>query len=290
MKMVATEILWQVKTEKPFNIVANGKIFRETENSILTGGEDGVVRVYEMPDGKTSNIKCVRSLETKCGAIFHLRLHDVIRLMSQDLVTADSRGSVTVFCHGQIFMRTMPEKPAGIKALQIHESGLGHLYIVTGTEDGIVNCFNAFTSLWKVRLRDIVLEKSDSPRTNLAVTSVLATAISSTGCPAMDYVVVADSEKNLHFIQEGKVLLTISTPAVVKAMASGHFLHFDEASESDERLTQIALGCDDGSVWVCVDFEVQTNSRYADVGHPISHLYRLPPPKITHHVLSLIHI
>lgn len=37
------------------------------------------------------------------------------------------------------------------------------------------------------------------------------------------------------------------------------------------------MGCDDGTVWICVDFEVQTSIRFSDVGHPITDLRKLPP-------------
>lgn len=275
--MVLTEIQWEVKTDKPFISMTNGRLFQEVNNFILTGAEDGIVRVYEEPSRKVSTITSVRSLETKCGPIFHLKLHDIIRLVSQDLIAADSRGSVTLFCNGQIFMRTMPDKAAGITALQIHETLLGHLFIITGNEDGVLNCFNAFDNLWKIRLQDVVTEKIERLQNNLSVTCILATAISSSSCPAMDYIVVADSDKNLHFIQDGKVITSTSTPSIVKVMVAGHFLHFDEVADSDETLTQLALGCEDGTIWICVDFEVQTTAQYSNVGHTITHLHRLPP-------------
>ncbi|XP_039267067.1 uncharacterized protein LOC120342345 [Styela clava] len=275
--MVFTEILWEVKTCKPFISMTHGKLFQEENNFILTGAEDGVVRVYEVPGRKTSMITSVRSLETKCGPVFHLQLHDIIRLVSQDLIAADSRGSVTLFCNGQIFMRTMPDKAAGITALQIHETMLGHLFIITGNEDGVVNCFNAFDNLWRIRLHDIMSMKIERLQSTRSVTCILATAISSSSCPAMDYIVVADSDKNLHFIQDGKVVISTSAPSVVKVMVAGYFLHFDEVGNPDEKLTQLALGCEDGTVWICVDFEVQTATQYANVGHTITHLHRLPP-------------
>lgn len=275
--MVQADVLWETKVSKPFLTLTYGRLFQEDQSYILTGCEDGVIQVYEPPNQRVPEISPVRSLETKCGPIFHLRLHDIIRLKSKDLIAADSRGSVTVFCNGQIFMRTMLEKPAGICDLQIYETALGHLSIVTGNEDGVVSCFNAFNDQWKIRMQDIVSKNIECIGATVSVTCILTTAISSESCPAVDYVVVADTNKNIHFIRNGQSLLSIKTPSVVKAMCAGYFLHFDEVSDPEENLTQIALGCDDGTIWICVDFEIQTTNQFADVGHPITDLRKLPP-------------
>lgn len=55
--MITTDILWQVKTCKPFNIVAYGRVFQENFESIVTGGEEGTVHVYEIPDKKAFKAK-----------------------------------------------------------------------------------------------------------------------------------------------------------------------------------------------------------------------------------------
>ena len=49
--------------------------------------------------------QCTASYETKSGPIQALVVHDVTRLSGGDVVTADSRGVVTVFCNEHILCR-----------------------------------------------------------------------------------------------------------------------------------------------------------------------------------------
>ena len=58
------------------------------------------------------------SLETKGGPIQTLAVHDVTRLSASDLIVADSRGRVTVFCNDQILCRKAVSEHC-IECLQI---------------------------------------------------------------------------------------------------------------------------------------------------------------------------
>ena len=52
------------------------------------------------------SLQLQRSLETKCGPAFHVLVHDVTRLPPCDLLVADNRGSLVLFCDGQISKQT----------------------------------------------------------------------------------------------------------------------------------------------------------------------------------------
>lgn len=54
--MVQAEILWETKTSKPFLTLTYGKLFQEEPYFIVTGGEDGVIQVYEPPTRRTKEI------------------------------------------------------------------------------------------------------------------------------------------------------------------------------------------------------------------------------------------
>ena len=51
------------------------------------------------------------------------------------------------------------------------------------------------------------------------------------------------------------------------------------------RATQIALGCMDGCVWIMADFSVDISAPYVNIGHPITHLRRIPSKH--NHVFSV---
>ena len=50
-------------------------------------------------------LQCIASYETKGGPIQTVRVDDVTKLSASDLVVADSRGIVTIFCNEQILTR-----------------------------------------------------------------------------------------------------------------------------------------------------------------------------------------
>ena len=42
-------IQWKVMTSHKFNAFAYGKLFKQSNESIVAAGEDGIVQVYEIP-------------------------------------------------------------------------------------------------------------------------------------------------------------------------------------------------------------------------------------------------
>ncbi|XP_076819120.1 uncharacterized protein LOC143464940 [Clavelina lepadiformis] len=272
-------VLWCATIKHKFNAVAHGKVFKSPSDLIVTVGEDRIIRVYKAPENDRVDQHLVlepqRCLETKCGPATNVLLKDVTRLCPCDMIVSDTRGSVVLFCDGQILIRkcSISGKASRVSALEVQETALGHVCVVVGYDDGVVSCFNTFSQLWKIRLHDVTKETTQK---SVSVTSILAASIvSSTSVgTAEDYLLVTDSQGYLHILQEENVLRSIHVGAVVTTMSAGCFLQADDSSSS-KSLTQIALGCADGSIWISVDFNIDKSAPYAQVGHPITHLWRL---------------
>uniref|UniRef100_H2ZNQ7 Uncharacterized protein n=1 Tax=Ciona savignyi TaxID=51511 RepID=H2ZNQ7_CIOSA len=277
---LSAEVLWNTTSEHQFNSIAFGKLFASEKNTLILAGEDGVVRVYEDPSADDKwdvKLKLVRSLETKCGPALHVVLRDMTRLSPCDMIVGDTRGSVVLFCDGQILDRRgcLSGKSSRITSLQVQETALGNVNVILGRDDGEVICFNTFSQLWKLRLSDI---STQTRNTSVSVTCLLPVSMITSWANgnAEDYVLVADSQGNVHIIQDGNVLRTIEVPSSVQCMCAGNFLLHEDTSSSKKVLTQIALGCADGSIWICADFCLNSSFPYVEIGHPITHLRRIP--------------
>ena len=87
-----------------------------------------------------------------------------------------------------------------------------------------------------------------------------------------NYVLVADSNKNLHVLQNGTVVRSLEMPAVVNTMCAGYFLEGLETStplSPHSTVTsktgmqhQVALGIDDGRIFILSNFNL---TLYANV-------------------------
>ncbi|XP_078481843.1 uncharacterized protein LOC100180624 [Ciona intestinalis] len=276
---LSTDIVWTTLSEHQFNTVAYGKVFGNKGDVVILAGEDGVVRVYEKPTTtkKEITLKPVRSLETKCGPALHVLLRDLTRLSPCDMLVGDARGSVVLFCDGQILDRrgTFSGKSSRITALSAQETSLGKVNIILGRDDGEIICFNTFTQLWKLRLSDVSKQSRDAL---VSVTCLLPVSVvtSWSNGKAEDYVLVADSQSCLHVLQDGEILSSIQLPSTAHCMCAGSFLLHEDTNPNKKMLTQIALGCIDGSIWICVDFCLSNASPYTEIGHPVTQLRCVP--------------
>jgi len=63
--VLSVSLRWKVRTSQRFNAVALGKLFKETNESIVAVGEDGVVHVYTKPFDSLENEKL--SVITVCA-------------------------------------------------------------------------------------------------------------------------------------------------------------------------------------------------------------------------------
>ena len=71
------------------------------------------------------SLQPIRNFETKCGPASHVLLKDVTRLSPCDMLVADTRGAVVLFCDGQILVRkcSLSGKTSRVTALEVQETG-----------------------------------------------------------------------------------------------------------------------------------------------------------------------
>lgn len=100
-----------------------------------------------------------------------------------------------------------------------------------------------------------------------------------------NYVLVADTSKNLYFLQNGTVVYKMQVPSVVTAMTGGYFLTCGPKSQvrspaqalssprwqggTVPRLSQVALGTESGAIFVLNDFQLLP---FANVQLPVTQL------------------
>ncbi|XP_013381513.1 uncharacterized protein LOC106152470 [Lingula anatina] len=280
------DVLWNQKLPENFNIIKVGKVFRQACQSLVTGCEDGVIRIYDIAQIQRGiNVKLLHSLETKGGPIQALAVHDVTRFGATDLVVGDSRGSVTIFCQEQILSRSHVSDHS-IDCMQIQQDDTGHVAVVTGDSDGNVCALLPYSELWRIRARDHVpVPKSVSG--SYKIKSLLSLEIPS--CPGVastNYILASDSCRNLYIIQQGSVVKVIQTPCVISAMTCGKFAHVegdDTAPVPDEvgslaaskSAHQVALGGETGAIYILHNFQI-LSEEYANIELPITKLSSLP--------------
>lgn len=93
---------------------------------------------------------------------------------------------------------------------------------------------------------------------------------------------VADSQKRVHFFQNGKLVTTLRVPSVVTSMCSGYFVS-DESNEQkvsspskSQRIAfdeQVAMATKSGAVFIFSNFTVLP---YTNFSYPITQIKRLP--------------
>ena len=104
------------------------------------------------------------------------------------------------------------------------------------------------------------------------VTSLLAIKLLVTSSLVSNYVLVADSNKNLHVLQNGTVVRSLEMPSIVNTMCAGYFLEGLDVSTplSPQSVVpprsaspqQVALGLEDGRIIILHNFNLKL---YANV-------------------------
>ncbi|XP_072023306.1 uncharacterized protein [Amphiura filiformis] len=270
------ECMWKKVLTEKFNVIAVGKLFRQTTGGLVVGCEDGVIRLYHLPASSNvdAQLQLKLCLETKGGPLQSLVLDDVTKFGSTDVISGDSRGTVTIFCNGQILNR-QSVSGYSVNCLQVDKNATGNLSIVCGDSGGNLNALLPYSQVWKCQLgADSAQAATKSP----SVKCLLAATLASSSGQASNYVLAGDDCKMLHFLQQGTTVHRIQTPAVVTAMCCGQWLTKDEVDVADTRpgvVSQVALGGHDGSVYIMSNFQVHV-IQYCNVLLPITQLSRLP--------------
>lgn len=271
VKIVVQEI-FKIKTTYKFNCLRVGTAFRKDLRGLVVGGEDGIIRLYDLSaviDTKNPQIL----LETKGGPIQTMAIHDVTKFYNDDLVTGDSVGVVTVFCNQQILCRHSLAKDS-IKCLQIHKDLLGNCSIVTSDESGFICAVLPSKELWRININNLPVSKG--PFEKAVVTCLLSTELVTPTGERCSYILAADSNKRLHFVHQGEVVMTLSTPEIVTAMCTGLFIDADKLEIGQEMgnvksRSQVALGCNNGAIYILHNFTI-TEEEFGNCKYHITNL------------------
>ncbi|XP_001201630.1 uncharacterized protein LOC764949 [Strongylocentrotus purpuratus] len=283
---VEIQPLWNLQVKESFNTLLVGRTFRHSNASLLLGSEDGVVRMYQinsLTPAEISNAKPNLILETKGGPIQAMTIHNIANFGSLELITADSRGMITIFSKQQILDRRSVSDH-GLNSLQVDKDAAGNLEIVAGDLEGQVHAVVPFSNLWKLRLKPTnnrpQKDNKTQPQSAEGVSQLLAARLySSTSGIATNYILASDRAKNLHFIQQGALVLTLPAVTSIKAMCSGYFMSLPEETDIPEIKNgidhQVALGGEDGTISILSNFKI-SELQYANVHLPITQMLRLP--------------
>lgn len=288
--------LWITKLDSKFNALAIGPVFRDSDVMLVTGGEDGCVRTYNIPETISSDslarqeikLECRACLESKGGPIQTLTIHDVTRFFSNDLIVADSRGTLTVFSNGQIVSRQVVSDCA-LRCLLVEHDATGNMAIIsTDTNGGIVATLPNVI-LWRLRLGDFPRIRGLSASVKTLVSVTLPNASGS----LTDYVLASDDEGHLFVLQRGSIVMMIDTPEVITAMCVGRFVldraqsGGDNGHDSSNTPHQVALGGEQGAVYIFNNFQIYQD-EYSNAHLPICHLCALPSSEGHDRVDSLL--
>lgn len=104
------------------------------------------------------------------------------------------------------------------------------------------------------------------------MTSLLSIKLPVSPCLVSNYVLVADSNKNLYVLQNGNVVRTLDVPSTVSTMCAGYFLEgLDTNTPLSPHSTvttragtphQVALGMNDGRIFILNNFNL---TLYANI-------------------------
>jgi len=293
---------WTQKLSHPFNCIAVDSIFKYPGLSLAVAGEDGKVYIYQISSLEVtksvgssssssspgSHLKLLSEHETKGDALQAMVVHDVTKVHANDLITCDSSGLLTVFCNGQILSR-LSISDESLDCLQVSQEPDGSVAIVAGGDAGLLTGVHPSKELWRLSL---LQTPSFGPVGSSAVTCIASFDLpssSSSSSSVSTYVFVADSAHRLHVLHGGKIVLALQTPAVIRAMTIGSFVtyeetrasnnnfasHFNSALEGKGPTPQIALGCEDGAIYILENFEI-IRQPYAKCDHSINYLRAVP--------------
>ncbi|KAK7104667.1 uncharacterized protein [Littorina saxatilis] len=271
------DVLWQFRASETFNVFCVDRVLSPPTLGLILGGEDGIIRVYEMEGQPSAEPKAM--VETKGGPIQCLATHNVTRLGQVDILAADAQGTLTVVCGQQILCRQSLASHA-ITCLQVQEDGRGYLEIVSSTETGLITACQSSSQLWTINLNDHI---KVSRRCFVAVKCLLSVELPDCHGHNVQYLLAADDTCQLHLILQGQIVASFKTPAQVTAMAQGVFVPSSQLSmpaspgAGGGHYKQVALGTDTGAIYIFYNMAISAEEIVRSES-PITHLAALQMP------------
>jgi len=259
-----------------FNCILVGKLFEADQNKLLIGTTQGKIHVF-------LNGKEEESLETKGSGIVSMCIHDVTKFGWSDLIVGDSLGNTTLFSRKEILGRH--DFGVSITSICVDKATSN---IIVGDRQGCLHCFvPPFDILWNVASLD-----NHNPSLNTLRMSGEASAISTTQtatqttvessvkcCSAllvdaagnpMSALLVADGSPFLHFYNQSLRVYSLLTPARITSICCGLF----QVDDKQENRTQIALGCENGFIYLVKDYQLKP---FITVGNYITNIQSFKP-------------
>jgi len=262
--------LWEDNFGYSFNRLLACRVFRDASLSLVTANENGNVRVHNtiFKDDRICGFEKsagARSYETKGGPIHSLLVHNITKFNSEDVLVGDSNGTLSIITNGQILNRRSL-CTGNITAIVIDTDSVGNMSIVMGSSCGTVVAVTPYDVLWKCRLSEVLKQDEQANSENrVSITAVHRYHLQSSTSDA-SYVMVADSEKRVHLVQNGRLVMTIPVASVVTSMCSGYFIN-DGGVKGDD---QVMLATKSGALFVFTNsFNVLL---YANLSYPITNV------------------
>ncbi|KAL1925391.1 uncharacterized protein VTP21DRAFT_274 [Calcarisporiella thermophila] len=266
IEIIPKKIWW--KKYDFINSLTIGSPFGLEDEYIIVGNEGGRVSLVS-PNIRNTPISDV-TLETKGGPIQSLMLQDLTGFKQLDLVSGDSYGNVTLFSRSQILSRDFVGSP--VTCLEKYCDTAGEFEIIVGDASGKLTSFRLHEQNWKLNLVEqstsIISSGLDSNRMDPAIRCMLYTILPDKFGVETSYLLVCDGTPFVHFIQNGSRVLSIKLPSVINTMCRGNFTR----TPVNEKYYQVALGGDDGTVYILDSHERTKVFPYFQLEHPITNL------------------
>ncbi|XP_046571104.1 LOW QUALITY PROTEIN: uncharacterized protein LOC124279337 [Haliotis rubra] len=281
--------LWELNCKESFNVICVGSLFRQNGMAVVTGGEDAIVRCYNLtPSGSLAAQVPQVTLETKSGPIQTMVIHDMTKFYNNDLIVADSLGSLTVICNQQILSR-QNVSPCSINTLQVYHDTAGTSSVVMCNDSGLVSAVLPSSEQWRVDLNSSQSVPVSSV-SHLVVTSLLTAELVDQHGRECNYVLVADNAGHIFILNQGVVVMVLTAPAPVTAMCKGRFVAADKLDLSSpgkdapplpavtsKHCHQVALGTQTGAIYLLHSFTI-TVDEFANAQSKVSNMTTLNRP------------
>ncbi|XP_065662279.1 uncharacterized protein LOC100213574 isoform X4 [Hydra vulgaris] len=265
--------LWQEKFNYDFNVLIADTVFKEKTICIITGCDNGIVRVHRplnednILHGFDKEGQC---FETKGGPIQTLLSANVTRFNFNDVLVCDTNGVFTIMTNGQILNRRLICLSKITTQILLRDSA-DSISIVTGSSCGTLLAVSPYEIIWKCRVPELL--KHESQRTTTSITCLHCLSINSSTCET-NYILVADSNNCVHLFLNSCLIATFNVLSQVTSMCSGIFLTESENTKVQKHFSgnQVAMATLSGSIYVLSNMNVLS---YCNLSFPITNIRTL---------------